>query len=61
MASILMGLLGSITGSGIFPPAVVTMESGGLDPSGPANVVAPFVICLTSVPGPREPGCFRTW
>ena len=54
MASKEMGLLGSITGSGCFE---VTMDSGGL---GPDTVVAPFVICLTSVPGPREPGCFNT-
>ena len=55
MASRETGLLGSITGSGGFV-AEVTMESGGLAP------IAPFGICLTScVPGPREPGCFRTW
>ena len=59
MASKDTGLLGSITGSGGFD-ADVTMDSGILDPGGPVTVVAPFVICLTSVPGPREPGCFRT-
>ena len=55
MASNDMGLLGSTTGSGGFDAADVMMVIGCLAPAGP------FVICLTSVPGPREPGCFRTY